>query len=79
MSSIFEWIGKNAYWIFDGIGVIVVTWILGIMFKKRKNKEKNISIIQKGGENSVNIQNNNIGSGNNEWCSSRTIRWKEFD
>ncbi len=66
MSSIFEWIGKNAYWIFDGIGVIVVTWILGIMFKKRKNKEKNISIIQKGGENSVNIQNNNIGSGNNE-------------
>ena len=35
MSSIFEWIGKNAYWIFDGIGVIVITGILGVMFKKR--------------------------------------------
>ncbi len=66
MSSIFEWIGKNVYWIFDGIGVIVVTGILGVMFKKRKNKEKNISIIQKGEKNSVNIQNNNIGSENNE-------------
>ena len=40
MSSIFKWIGKNAYWIFDGIGVIVITEILGVMFKKRKNKEK---------------------------------------
>ena len=40
MSSIFEWIGKNAYWIFDGIGVIVVTGILGVMFKKRKQIKK---------------------------------------
>ena len=66
MSSIFEWIGKNAYWIFDGIGVIVITGMLGVMFKKRKNKEKSISIAQKVGKNSVNIQNNNIGSENNE-------------
>ncbi len=62
MSSIFEWIGKNAYWIFDGIGVIVLTGVLGIIFKKIKNKEKNINIVQKGGKNSVNIQTNNIGS-----------------
>lgn len=66
MSSIFEWIGKNAYWIFDGIGVIVLTGILGIIFKKRKNIEKSINIVQKGGKNSVNIQSNNIGSENNE-------------
>lgn len=66
MSSIFEWFGKNAYWIFDGIGVIVITGILGIIFKKRKNKEKSINIVQKGGKNSVNIQSNNIGSENNE-------------
>ncbi len=66
MSGIFDWIGKNAYWIFDGIGVIAITGILGVIFKKRKNKEKNISIVQKGGKNSVNIQNNNIGSENNE-------------
>lgn len=52
MSSIFDWIGENAYWIFDGIGVIAITGILGVIFKKRKNKEKNISIIQKGGKNS---------------------------
>ena len=40
MSSIFEWIGKNAYWILDGIGVIVVTGILGVMFKKRNQIKK---------------------------------------
>lgn len=62
MSSIFDWIGNNAYWIFDGIGVIVITGVLGVVFKKWKNKEKNISIVQKNGKNSVNIQNNNIGS-----------------
>ena len=66
MSSIFDWIGENAYWIFDGIGVMAITGILGVIFKKRKNKEKNISIIQKGGKNSVNIQNNNIGSEHDE-------------
>ncbi len=66
MSSIFDWIEENAYWIFDGIGVIAITGILGVIFKKRKNKEKNISIVQKGGKNSVNIQNNNIGSEHDE-------------
>ncbi|MDY4236780.1 MAG: hypothetical protein SOX86_02085 [Bacilli bacterium] len=66
MSSIFDWIWENAYWIFDGIGVIAITGILGVIFKKRKNKEKNISIVQKGGKNSVNIQNNNIGSEHDE-------------
>ena len=66
MSSIFDWIGENAYWIFDGIGVIAITGILGVIFKKRKNKEKNISIVQKEGKNSVNIQNNNIGSEHDE-------------
>ena len=66
MSSIFDWIGENAYWIFDGIGVIAITGILGVIFKKRKKKKKNISIVQKGGKNSVNIQNNNIGSEHDE-------------
>lgn len=66
MSSIFDWIWENAYWIFDGIGVIAITGILGVIFKKRKNKEKNISIVQKGWKNSVNIQNNNIGSEHDE-------------
>ena len=66
MSSIFDWIGENAYWIFDGIGVIAITGILGVIFKKRKNKEKKISIVQKGGKNSVNIQNNNIGCEHDE-------------
>lgn len=66
MSSIFDWIWENAYWIFDGIGVIAITGILGVIFKKRKNKEKNISIVQKGGKNSVNIQNNDIGSEHDE-------------
>ena len=67
MISIFDWIEKNALWIFGGIGVIAITGILGVIFKKRKNKEKKISIVQKGGKNSVNIQNNNIESDNNEW------------
>ena len=35
MSGIFDWIGKNAYWIFDGIGVIAITGIL-VLFKKEE-------------------------------------------
>lgn len=35
MSSIFDWIGKNVYWIFDGIGAIFKKRIL-VLFKKEE-------------------------------------------
>lgn len=66
MSSIIEWVSDNAHWIFDGIGVTVLIGIVGVFSRKRKDKSNSIRIAQKGGKGSTNIQNNNIGSGNNE-------------
>ena len=61
MSSVFKWISENVHWIFDGIGVTLLVCIGGFIFKKN-NKSGNITINQKGGKKSINIQNNNIGS-----------------
>lgn len=47
MSGIFDWIGKNAYWIFDGIGVIAITGILGVIFKKRKIRKRILVLFKK--------------------------------
>ena len=66
MNSIFEWIGKNTNWIFDGIGVAIIGGIIGIFAKKKYDTYKSTKIIQKGGKGSINIQNNNIGSDNDE-------------
>lgn len=66
MSSIFKWIGDNITWIFDGIGVTVVVGIVGIFAKKKYDTYKSTKITQKGGKGSINIQNNNIGSENDE-------------
>lgn len=56
-----EWISSNAFWIFDGIGVAIITVIGGFLFKKhKKENKKNISISQNGGKKSINIQNNDL-------------------
>lgn len=64
-----DWIIKNASWIFEGIGVVVLTGIIGLFFKNKANKSKTQSI--KSGNNSTNIQGGNdvnvkIGGKSNE-------------
>lgn len=49
-----NWIIENKEWIFSGIGIFILTIILGL-FKKRQ-KAKKIKMNQKSGDNSTNIQ-----------------------
>lgn len=52
-----DWIIKNAKWIFDGIGGVIFTVIVGLIFKSKSRKSKSQSI--KSGNNSTNIQSGN--------------------
>lgn len=47
-----EWVMKNVEWVFSGIGVLVISVIGGMFFKKEKNPKQNIN----SGDNSTNIQ-----------------------
>ena len=70
-----EWISNNAYWLFDGIGVVILTTIIGLFLKKdKKNKKKNISINQSDGKKSINIQNNDFRGDFNDRDDNRTKR-----
>lgn len=54
-----EWIAENQDWLFSGIAVAIPLAIIGWFISSRKNKQ-----IQKGGDNSTNIQvggNLNLG------------------
>ena len=50
-----EYIIENKEWIFSGIGVLIITAIWGL-FYKRKNKNENVSKIS-GNHNVVSQQN----------------------
>jgi|GEM_PF-6697020 len=50
-----NWIITNKEWIFSGIGVVIITGIIGILKGKEKSKD-NIKMNQKSGKNSSNIQ-----------------------
>jgi predicted tellurium resistance membrane protein TerC len=50
-----DWITKNYQWIFSGIGVLLISMIANLIFKKRKQSQK-ITQNQNSGNNSVNIQ-----------------------
>ena len=66
MVNIYEWFKENVQWIFDGIGVAIIGTIIGFLFKRKPETPKSTKITQKGGKKSINIQNNNIGSDNDE-------------
>ncbi|MGX9418162.1 hypothetical protein ACWU4D_12500 [Vibrio sp. WJH972] len=54
-----EWIADNKDWLFSGIAIAIPLAIIGWFISSRKNKQ-----IQKGGDNSTNIQvggNLNLG------------------
>ena len=43
-------------------GSAIITGIIGIFAKKKNDTNKDTSIIQKNGKDSINIQNNSFGS-----------------
>lgn len=47
-----QWIFNNKEWVFSGIGVFVLTVIVGFFFKKKSS----ITQTQKSGKNSTNYQ-----------------------
>ncbi|HEY8889059.1 MAG TPA: hypothetical protein VIM70_02205 [Clostridium sp.] len=49
-----KWILENANWIFSGIGVLVVSVVVGLFFKNKANR--NITQSIKSGDNSINAQ-----------------------
>lgn len=59
-----EWISENKDWLFSGVAIALPIAIMGWFISSRKNKQ-----IQKGGDNSTNIQvggNLRIGNGKDD-------------
>lgn len=53
-----EWIIKNANWIFEGIGVTILSALGGLFVKKKLENKKSQTI--NSGNNSTNIQGENV-------------------
>ncbi|MDT8719705.1 hypothetical protein IAI10_24010 [Clostridium sp. 19966] len=53
-----QWIINNAHWIFEGIGGIILTLLVGLFTKRQLDKKTSQKI--KSGKNSTNVQ----GGGN---------------
>lgn len=50
-----DWITKNYQWIFSGIGVLIVSFLITFLFKSKSKGKQSIQK-QQSGKNSVNIQ-----------------------
>ena len=61
-----EWLTENLYWIFDGVGVFLLGFLVTFIFKNKKRTNDKIRISQSSGKKSINIQNNNFGGGKND-------------
>jgi len=46
-----DWLSNNYTWIFSGIGVFIISIIIGVFIKRNKYTQS-----QKSGRNSINIQ-----------------------
>lgn len=56
-----NWVVENAEWLFSGVAVAIPIAIVGWIYSSRESKQ-----VQKGGENSTNIQvggDLNVGAG----------------
>jgi hypothetical protein len=54
MSAVWKWLVDNHTWVFDGIGVAIVAWLIGIFWKRHKRDGAAQSI--HAGDRSVNVQ-----------------------
>lgn len=56
-----HWINHNKEWIFSGIGVVILSGIGKLIFDRRADStDKGSTYIQNSGDNSTNIQGNNV-------------------
>ncbi len=57
MKEILKWIDANRAWIFDGVGVLLISAFIGLIVKLwNKEKKSDNNQTQTGGDDSVNIQ-----------------------
>jgi predicted tellurium resistance membrane protein TerC len=56
-----HWINENKEWLFSGVGLVVLGWIFNLIFNKKKDKKENgNTFTQSSGDNSTNVQGNNV-------------------
>lgn len=55
MHDLIAYIITNKEWIFSGVGILILGWIINLLFSKRKDNSK-ITLNQKSGSKSINIQ-----------------------
>lgn len=51
-----DWIIENKEWLFSGIGLTTVSFILGLFLKKKNRKTRDHQQVISSGNNSTNIQ-----------------------
>jgi hypothetical protein len=51
-----QWIIENKEWLFSGIGITIVSWVLSKVFKKKNTKPNKTVMKQTSGHSSTNIQ-----------------------
>lgn len=64
MEELWAWVIKNKEWLFSGIGVVVIGWIVQLIFKK-SNSSSTQTI--RSGDGSTNVQGGrdvNVGTKN---------------
>lgn len=62
-----HWINDNKEWIFSGIGVVIVGGIGKLIFDRKKDStDKGNTYMQHSGDNSTNVQGNNVNYYNNQ-------------
>ena len=55
MHDLIAYILTNKEWIFSGVGILILGWIINLLFSKPKDNSK-ITFEQNSGSNSTNIQ-----------------------
>jgi hypothetical protein len=75
MEEIWKWVIENKSWIFDGIGVAIITGLIAI-FLRRRQKDEGTKQTQVSGDNSVNIQSAGNVTINKEGKTSNGKRTK---
>ncbi len=59
MEQIIEWLKANKEWVFSGVGIAIISAILGIIFRKRS--KNGINIAKNGGVISNKARDINTG------------------
>ena len=72
-----DWLIENKpwEWIFSGIGAVAIGWVLGKIFKKRKEKDgRDVNVVNKGDD--IRISGNNVSFAEDHGKATQIINAK---